>query len=99
MQTISYLLLDAFVVFLAIALFWAAFMKGASLFTYLVKLGKQIKFKRQANTNSCATPIKEKEPREMWAETKILTPFPELRDWSKYDSPAHLRLRKGVLIH
>lgn len=106
MKTISYLLLDAFVVFLAIALFWVVLKKCASFFTCSFKLVKQFKLKPKADekkslrqSRSCATPIVEKqsEPREMQAETKLLTPFPELRDWSQYDSPAYLR--KGVLIH
>ena len=104
MKIVSYLLLDAFVVFLAIALFWVALKKCASFFSSF-KLVKHLKLKPKTNKKkslrqrSCATPIVEKqpEPRETQAETKLLTPFPELRDWSQYNSPAYLR--KGVLIH
>ena len=106
MKTISYLLLDAFVVLLAITLFWLLLNKCASFVTCSFKLVRQFKFKSKADeekclrqSRSCATPIVEKqpEPLEMQAETKLLTPFPELRNWSQYDSPAYLR--KGVLIH
>lgn len=106
MKTISDLLLDAFVVFLVIALFWVVLKRCDSFFACLFKLVKQFKLKPQTDEKnslcqprSCATLIAEEqlEPREMQAETKLLTHFPELRDWSQYDSPAYLR--KGVFIH
>ncbi|MFC1337402.1 MAG: hypothetical protein G8D89_16450 [gamma proteobacterium symbiont of Clathrolucina costata] len=104
MKTFLYLLLDAFVVFLAIALIWVLLRKGASFLSCSFKLLKQLKFKREEKPNlrqprSCATPI-ERESQDSMAvlvETKILTPLQEFTDWSQYDSPAYLR--KGIIIH
>ena len=106
MKTLSYLLLDAFVVFLALAILWYIYKKCASVVTCSTKVAKQLFVKRKTDkkkslrqARSGATPVKDKpiESCEMQAETRILTPARDPIDWSQYDSPAFMR--KGVLIH
>lgn len=96
MKTISDLLLDAFVVFLAITLFWFALKQCASFFVYSFKRIQQLK---RILRKSGATPIAEKQQtlRSIQTETRLLTSFPEPRDWSQYHSPAYLR--KGIIVH
>ena len=101
MQNLTYLLLDAFVVFLALALVWATLKRCFSFVSSTVKLAKHLKSKVKVDkepvfreVRSCATRIDQTTPE---AETKLLTPFPELFNWSQYDSPAYLR--KGNLVH
>lgn len=101
MQNLIDILLDAFVVFLAFALIWATLKKCFSFASSTVKLAKNLNSKVKVDkepvfreVRSCATRIDQPTPE---SETKLLTPFPELFNWSQYDSPAYLR--KGKLVH
>lgn len=106
MKTFIYLLLDAFVVFLVIALLWIVFKKCKTCFNSTIRVAKTLRRNVKAGKKkciqqavACTTPIKEipNNLNELKNETKQITSFQEQRDWSQYDSPAYLR--KGVFIH
>ena len=104
MKTITYLFLDAFVVFLMLAIFWFVTRKITSILSFSYKLLKQFFHRRSEKKNfrqsgSCATPNDCVSDASLGAivETKVLTPLQELSDWSQYESPAYMR--KGIIIH
>ena len=104
LSMLSYLLLDAFVVALALLCVWVFLKRCASFLTPIRRLMKRStikvdKKKRSRRPTTCATPIKREAEsvQEAKAETNILTPFPELRDWSLFNTPTCIR--KGIPTH
>jgi len=103
LETISYLLLDAFVVLLAAVIFWYLIRRFASFLTFPFKIMARLKKREEKDPyprrilQARRIEPKPEESFGMLEETKVLTPFQEFVDWSQYDAPTYLR--KNVIVH